>query len=95
MSSRACRTCGGRATPSAWWPTVASAVSPVRPRLPPVIVQRMAAPDAAGVAFSVDPVNGRRSVAVVAAVPGLGDALVSGDADADAYEVTRTRQRPR
>jgi phosphohistidine swiveling domain-containing protein len=59
------------------------------PVAPAVIVQRMAAPQAAGVAFSADPVSGRRSVAVVAAVTGLGDALVSGDADADAYEVTR------
>ena len=59
------------------------------PVAPAAIVQRMAVPQAAGVAFSADPVSGRRSVAVVAAVPGLGDALVSGDADADAYEVTR------
>ncbi len=58
------------------------------PVAPAVIVQRMAVPQAAGVAFSADPVSGRRSLVVVAAVPGLGDALVSGDADADAYEVT-------
>ncbi|MEP7117949.1 MAG: PEP/pyruvate-binding domain-containing protein, partial [Acidobacteriota bacterium] len=56
---------------------------------PAAIVQRMLAPEAAGVAFSSDPVSGRRSLAVVAAVPGLGDALVSGEADADSYEVTR------
>jgi phosphohistidine swiveling domain-containing protein len=59
------------------------------PVAPAVIVQRMAKPQAAGVAFSADPVSGRRSTAVVGAVPGLGDALVSGDADADTYEVTR------
>jgi phosphohistidine swiveling domain-containing protein len=58
------------------------------PVAPAVIVQRMAVPEAAGVAFSADPVSGRRTVAVVAAVPGLGDTLVSGDADAGAYEVT-------
>ena len=57
------------------------------PVAPAVIVQRMAVPEAAGVAFSADPVSGRRGLAVVAAVPGLGDALVSGDVDADAYEV--------
>ncbi len=56
---------------------------------PAVIVQRMLAPDAAGVAFSSDPVSGRRALAVVAAVPGLGDALVSGEADADSYTVDR------
>lgn len=56
---------------------------------PAAIVQRMLAPDAAGVAFSSDPVSGRRTVAVVAAVPGLGDALVSGETDADSYTVDR------
>lgn len=59
------------------------------PPSPAVIVQRMLAPEAAGVAFSSDPVSGRRAVAVVAAVPGLGDALVSGEADADTYDVGR------
>lgn len=59
------------------------------PPAPAAIVQRMVQADAAGVAFSSDPVGGRRSVAVVAAVPGLGDALVSGAVDADSYEVTR------
>lgn len=59
------------------------------PTSPAVIVQRMLAPEAAGVAFSSDPVHGRRAVALVAAVPGLGDRLVSGEADADQYEVTR------
>ena len=59
------------------------------PPSPAVIVQRMLTPDAAGVAFSSDPVSGRRARAVVAAVPGLGDALVSGEADADSYEVAR------
>ena len=56
---------------------------------PAAIVQRMLTPEAAGVAFSSDPVSGRRGVQVVAAVPGLGDALVSGEADGDAYEVSR------
>ncbi len=59
------------------------------PPAPAAIVQRMVRANAAGVAFSSDPVSGRRALAVVAAVPGLGDALVSGDADADSYEVTR------
>ena len=59
------------------------------PPAPAAIVQRMLRPEAAGVAFSSDPVSGRRGLAVVAAVPGLGDALVSGEADADSYEVTR------
>ena len=54
---------------------------------PAAIVQRMIHPEAAGVAFSADPVSGRRSVAVVAAVRGLGEKLVSGASDAETWEV--------
>jgi pyruvate,water dikinase len=57
------------------------------PRPPAVLVQRMVGADVAGVAFGADPVSGRRRVAVVSAVWGLGTALVSGDADADTYHV--------
>jgi phosphohistidine swiveling domain-containing protein len=56
---------------------------------PAVLVQRMIDPDSAGVAFSADPVSGRRGTAIVSAVFGAGTALVGGEADADAYEVTR------
>ncbi|MFM7321912.1 MAG: PEP/pyruvate-binding domain-containing protein [Armatimonadota bacterium] len=59
------------------------------PLPPSVLVQRMVPADASGVAFSADPVTGRRGVAVVAAVPGLGTALVGGDVDADTWEVDR------
>ncbi|HEY1377247.1 MAG TPA: PEP/pyruvate-binding domain-containing protein [Gemmataceae bacterium] len=59
------------------------------PRPPAVLVQRMVVADAAGVAFGADPVSGRRGVAVVAAVYGLGTALVAGDADADTWHVER------
>jgi pyruvate,water dikinase len=59
------------------------------PRPPAVLVQRMIAPNAAGVAFSADPVSGRRGVAVVSAVHGLGSALVSGEGDADTWLVGR------
>jgi rifampicin phosphotransferase len=59
------------------------------PRPPAVLVQRMVEPRAAGVAFSADPVSGRRAVAVVSAVHGLGSAVVSGDADADTWLVAR------
>jgi pyruvate,water dikinase len=57
------------------------------PRPPSVLVQRMVRADVAGVAFGADPVSGRRRLAVVSAVYGLGTALVSGDADADTYHV--------
>jgi pyruvate,water dikinase len=57
---------------------------------PAVLVQQMIDAEAAGVAFSADPVSGRRSVAVVSAVYGLGTALVGGDADADTFHIDRT-----
>ena len=59
------------------------------PQPPTVLVQRMVPAEAAGVAFSADPVSGRRGVAVVSAVLGLGTALVSGEADADTWHVDR------
>jgi phosphohistidine swiveling domain-containing protein len=43
-----------------------------------VIVQQQIEPDAAGVAFTVDPVTGSRSRIVIEACRGLGEALVSG-----------------
>jgi pyruvate,water dikinase len=59
------------------------------PRPPAVLIQRMIDAEMAGVAFGADPVSGRRGVVVVAAVYGLGTALVSGDADADTYHIDR------
>lgn len=59
------------------------------PHPPAVLVQRMVAADSAGVAFSADPVSARRGVAVVSAVRGLGEALVSGEADADTFHIAR------
>ena len=57
------------------------------PNAPAVLIQQMVDADVAGVAFSADPISGRRSVAVVSAVYGLGTALVGGDADADTFRV--------
>lgn len=54
-----------------------------------VVVQRQVAADAAGVAFSLDPVTGDRSAVVVDAAPGLGEALVSGTAAAEEVRVDR------
>jgi pyruvate,water dikinase len=51
-----------------------------------VVVQRMVDAEAAGVLFSVDPVSGRHDRLVIDAVPGLGEALVSGDQTPDHYE---------
>jgi pyruvate,water dikinase len=52
-----------------------------------VLIQEMVEPLAAGVAFDADPVSGARDVSVVSAVWGLGEALVSGDSDADTYRL--------
>jgi pyruvate,water dikinase len=52
-----------------------------------VVVQQMAAAQAAGVLFTADPLTANRNVATVEAVVGLGDALVAGRVDADAYAV--------
>jgi len=60
-----------------------------QPVPPAVLVQRMVDAAVSGVAFSADPVAGDRGVAIVAAVYGLGAALVSGTADADTYGVDR------
>ena len=57
------------------------------PQAPAVLVQEMVDSEVSGVAFSADPVTGRRSVAVVASLYGLGTALVGGDADADTHRV--------
>lgn len=51
-----------------------------------VVVQRMVPAQAAGVAFSADPLTGQHCV-IVEAVPGLGEALVSGRATPDRYIV--------
>src|SRR6266508_6086270 len=52
-----------------------------------VLVQPMVAAEAAGVAFSADPVTGDRDTAVVSAVRGLGDRLVAGSASPDEWVV--------
>src|SRR5262245_10752945 len=52
-----------------------------------VVVQHMVFPQAAGILFTADPVTGNRKVAAVEASVGLGDALVSGLTNADAYKV--------
>jgi pyruvate,water dikinase len=52
-----------------------------------VLVQPMVAADAAGVAFTADPVNGDRETTVVNAVRGLGDRLAAGSASPDEWVV--------
>jgi phosphoenolpyruvate synthase/pyruvate phosphate dikinase len=52
-----------------------------------VVVQRMVVPYASGVLFTADPVSGNRKVSTVDAVLGLGEALVSGLVNPEAYRV--------
>jgi phosphohistidine swiveling domain-containing protein len=61
---------------------------------PAVIVQRLVKARAAGVAFSADPVSGRRDRIVVSAVAGLGDRLVGGELDGDSYLLDRRTGAP-
>jgi pyruvate,water dikinase len=58
-------------------------------KAPAVIIQRMINPEAAGVAFSADPVTGRTGTVVISAVQGLASGLVSGETDSDDYELDR------
>jgi len=59
----------------------------VETSVPAVIVQKMIPCESAGVAFSSDPVSGRRKHAVVAAVRGLGDRLVGGSEQGENYRI--------
>jgi rifampicin phosphotransferase len=52
-----------------------------------VVVQQMVFPQAAGVLFTADPVTSNRKIACVEASFGLGEALVSGLVNPDAYRV--------
>ena len=53
-----------------------------------VLIQPLIDADAAGVAFSANPVTGNSDEAMVSAVRGLGERLVSGGASADEWTVT-------
>ncbi|MEM8850499.1 MAG: PEP/pyruvate-binding domain-containing protein [Pseudomonadota bacterium] len=61
---------------------------------PAIVVQRMIAARASGVAFSADPVSGRRDHVVVSAIEGLGDRLVSGEEDGTTWTVGVTIEGP-
>ena len=52
-----------------------------------VVVQRMVFPVAAGVMFTADPITSNRKIVSIDAGFGLGEALVSGLANADNYKV--------
>ena len=54
-----------------------------------VIVQEMINSDTSGVAFSSNPITGKRGEIVISSVFGLGEGLVSGELNADTYSVVR------
>ncbi len=54
-----------------------------------VVVQEMVDARAAGVCFTADPITGARDRIVVEAVEGLGEALVSGQAQPDRFVLSR------
>ncbi len=54
-----------------------------------VLVQRMVWADAAGVAFSVDPIGGDDDTIVVTAAWGLGESVVAGTVTADTWRLAK------
>jgi pyruvate,water dikinase len=54
-----------------------------------VVVQRLVPAEAAGILFTANPVNGRRSEAVINATWGLGEAVVGGEVTPDTYTVDK------
>lgn len=52
-----------------------------------VVIQKMVAPQAAGIVFTADPVTSNRKVTTIEAGFGLGEALVAGLTGADRYTV--------
>jgi rifampicin phosphotransferase len=60
-----------------------------------VLVQRMLAPEAAGVAFTANPVTGARTELVITAARGLGERVVAGEAVGDEWVVDAAGARCR
>jgi pyruvate,water dikinase len=58
-----------------------------------VLVQVMVAAEAAGVAFTANPLTGDRDEVVISAVPGLGERLVAGQATGDQWIVHHGQAR--
>ena len=63
-----------------------------------VVVQRMVAADAAGVAMTLDPANGDRATVAIESSFGLGETVVGGEVTPDSFrvdkvmlEITRTQ----
>ncbi|HVY62761.1 MAG TPA: PEP/pyruvate-binding domain-containing protein, partial [Planctomycetota bacterium] len=57
-----------------------------------VVIQQMVFGDASGVMFTANPQNGRRDEILINSVWGIGEGIVSGALDADAFTVRRGSQ---
>ena len=55
-----------------------------------VVVQKMILPQASGIMFTADPVNGNRDIISIDASYGIGEALVSGLVSADLYKIEKS-----
>ncbi len=55
-----------------------------------VVVQRMVAAEAAGVAFTLDPVGGALDEIHISAHPGLGECVVNGEAEVDRFVLAKS-----
>lgn len=56
-----------------------------------VIIQEMIDPDVAGVAFGINPSTGEKNSKIICSVYGVGETLVSGQANADTYTLSGTK----
>ena len=54
-----------------------------------VLIQRMIQPIASGVAFTVNPISGRKDELLINSVFGLGEALVSGQVEPDEFKIRK------
>lgn len=63
--------------------------TPAASEAPAVLIQPMLAPRCSGVAFSADPVSGRRGVTLVQATSGVAAALVAGAEEGDTWRLDR------
>ena len=70
---------------------MSSKLSDIHPASMAVVVQEMATPTqySSGVLFTANPLTGRRNESVLEAIPGLGEALVSGLTEPDRYVVKK------
>ncbi len=83
-----------RAVWASWWTARAAGQVPEGPPRIGVVLQAMIEPVAAGVLFTINPLNGSWREMVVEAVFGLADALLAGEVAPQGWIVRRPRRMP-